>query len=105
MFFDNYKQHPEAQIRASLLWEYELNGFDWNAMRNIVFQRVVERGRMDDFYAVLNIYGINEFKKGIKNIPYLNVKDIAFVCSVFGLKKRELKCYTQKRLHQKHWNS
>lgn len=105
MFFDNYKQHPEAQIRASLLWEYELNDFDWNAMRNIVVQRVVERGRIDDFYAVLNLYGLNEFKEGIKKIPYLNAKDLNFVCTVFGLNKRELICYTQKRLHQKHWNS
>lgn len=105
MFFDNYKQHPKAKLRASLLWEYELNDFDWNAMRNIVLQRVVERGRINDFYAALNKYGINEFKEGIKSIPYLNAKDLAFVCTVFGLKKRELKCYTQKRLHKTHWNS
>ena len=105
MFFDDYKQHPEAKIRASLLWEYELEGFDWNAMRVIVLQRVVERGRIHDFYAALNIYGINEFMVGIKNIPYLNAKDIVFVCTIFGLKKRDLKCYTQKRLHQAHWNS
>ena len=98
MFFDNYKLHKKAQVRPSLLWEYEVENFDWDAMRNIVLQRVIERGRLDDFYALINLYGLNGVKEGIKNIPYLHVKDRAFVCAVFGLKKHELKCYTQKRL-------
>ena len=105
MFFDNYKKHQDARLRSSLLWEYDLARFDWNAMQNIVLQRVIERGRITDFYAVLNLYGLKEFKDGVKNIPNLNEKDIAFVCTIFGIKKQELKCYTQKQLRQKHWNS
>jgi hypothetical protein len=105
MFFDKYKEHQEAQIRSSLLWEYDLTRFDWQGMQNIVLQRVIERGRITDFYAALNLYGLKAFKEGVKNIPYLNKKDIAFVCTVFGIKKQELKCYTPKQLRQKHWNS
>jgi hypothetical protein len=96
MFFDNYKKINDAQLRQSLLWEYNLEQFDWNAMQTLVLQRVIERGRISDFYAVLNLYGKKAFIEGIKNISYLNDKDIAFVCTVFGLKKHELKCYTQK---------
>jgi hypothetical protein len=51
MFFDDYKQLPEAKINPSLLWEYKLSGFDYQQMRNIVVQRVVERGWTDDWYA------------------------------------------------------
>ena len=29
MFFDNYKQHTDAQIRQSLFWEYDMSRFDW----------------------------------------------------------------------------
>lgn len=105
MFFDDYQNHQQARLRPSLLWEYELEDFDWEAMRTVVLQRVIERGRMTDFYAALNLYGLPGFKEGVKEIPYLNAKDIAFVCTVFGLKKRELKCYTQKQLRQKHWKS
>ncbi|MDR3654038.1 MAG: hypothetical protein P4L34_13845 [Paludibacter sp.] len=105
MFFDNYKKHSDAQLRPSLLWEYKLEYFDWNSMRETVLQRVVERGRTDDFYAALNLYGLEGFKEGIKNIPSLSKKDMIFVSTVFGIKKQELKCYTQKQLHQKHWNS
>ncbi len=105
MYFDNYREHQEAQIRSSLLWEYDLSRFDWNDMRMIVIQRIIERGRITDFYAALNLYGIAGFKETIKKIPYLNAKDIAFVCEVFGLKKGELKCYTQKPLRPERWKS
>ena len=47
MFFDNYKKHQDARLRSSLLWEYDLARFDWNAMQNIILQRVIERGRID----------------------------------------------------------
>lgn len=105
MFFDNYKKYQDAQLRSSLLWEYDLTHFDWTLMQNIVLQRVIERGRISDFYAILNLYGLKSFKEGVKNIPNLNEKDIAFVCTVFGIKKQEMKCYTQKQLRQKHWSS
>ena len=53
MLFDDYKLHTKTVIRPSLLWEYDLNRFDWAKMRNVVVQRVLERGRMDDYYADL----------------------------------------------------
>jgi hypothetical protein len=61
-------------------------------------QRVIERGWTDDFYAAIKIYGgISSVKEIIKEIPTLSIKDITFVCFVFGLKKENLKCYTRKQ--------
>jgi hypothetical protein len=105
MFFSNYRIHKDTKIRKSLLWEYDLESFDWHNMRNVVVQRVIERGRMDDFYAVLNLYGLKETKEAIKQIPYFNPRDISFVCSVFGFKKNDLQCFTRKQLDHQHWNS
>lgn len=76
--------------------------FDWQQMRNVVVQRVVERGRMDDFYALLNLYGVDGVKDGIRQIPVMSPKDMAFVCAVFDLKKEELACYTRRQLRQQH---
>ena len=104
MFFDNYKQHKTARIRESLLWEYDLSRFDWQAMRLIVGQRGVERGRMEDFYALLNMYGIEGVRESIKEIPVMSPKDMSFVCSVFDIKKEELKCYLRRQSHPQHWN-
>lgn len=105
MFFDNYKSHQQANIRKSLLWEYDLDRLNWKEMRELVVQRVIERGRMNDFYAILNLYGLTGVKEAIKQISYLNTKDISFVCSVFNLKKEDLKCYIKQQSTVRHWNS
>ena len=102
MFFSNYKDHPEAQIRKSLLWEYDPDHLDWNSMRNIVVQRVVERGRMEDFYALLNLYGLEGVRDAIRNLNFLEPRDMAFVCSVFSIQKEDLKCYTRQQSIRQH---
>ena len=105
MFFSDYKDHKEASLRKSLLWEYDLSLFDWNTMRNVVVQRVVERGWKEDYYAILNMYGLKGVKEAIREIPYLNEKDTSFVIAVFGIKKEELRCYIKKQSTPQHWNS
>ena len=105
MFFDNYHLHKEARIRETLLWDYDIDKINWHLMRNIIVQRVIERGRIDDFYAILNLYGLGGVKSAIKNIAWLNSKDQVFVSSVFEIKKEELKCYSSKQLKNQHWSS
>ena len=97
--------HKSAEVRPSLLWEYDLSNFDWQQMRNEVVQRVLERGRMDDFYAILNLYGEEGVKAALREIPYMNDKDMNFACVAFDLRKEELKCYTRKQSMPLHWNS
>lgn len=100
MYFYDYKQHKEAQVRSSLLWEYSIDNFDWLQMRNVVVQRVIERGLISDYYAILNLYGLNGVKEGIKQIPVMSRKDISFVCNVFNIRKEQLKCCTEKPLRR-----
>ena len=88
-----------------MLWEFDLEKFDWQQMRNEVVQRVLERGRMDDFYAILNLYGLEGVKAALREIPYMNDKDMNFACVAFDLRKEELKCYTRKQSIPQHWNS
>ena len=105
MPFEDYHNHRNAKVRPTLLWEYDLADFDWQQMRNEVVQRVLERGRMDDFYAILNLYGVEGVKAALREIPYMNDKDMNFACVAFDLRKEELKCYTKKQSIQLHWNS
>jgi hypothetical protein len=104
MFFQLI-DNASYQIRQSLLWEYNMDNFDWQKMRNTVIQRVIERGRLEDFQAIIQKYGWEQVTESIKQIPNLNSKDFAFVCAVFNIKKEDLKCYTPEQSQIKHWNS
>jgi len=104
-YLNEYKEHPDAKMDSSLLWEYNLSKFDYQQMRNVVVQRVIERGWPDDWYAILNMYSENGVKNAIREIPYLNDRDMNFVSKAFKIPLSEMKCYEKKQLHQGHWNS
>ena len=104
MLFGDYYNHTDAKINSSLLWEYNIEKIDFSKMRNTIVQRVIERGWPEDWYAILNLYGVNGVKQAITELPYLNNKDMNFVSHVFDLPVNALRCYTNKQSAQRHWN-
>nr|WP_199141927.1 hypothetical protein [Pedobacter sp. ASV12] len=74
-------------------------------MRNIVVQRVIERGWPNDWYAMLNLYGIDGVVDSIKNIAFLNDVDMHFVSTQFDIPLTEMKCYIRKQSALGHWSS
>ena len=105
MLFSDYPLHYDSFIRPTLLWEYDLEHLDIQKMRNIIVQRMLERGRKDNYYAILNMYGLEGVKEALKEIPYMSEKDMNFACFAFDIKKEDLKCYKLKQSHQQHFTS
>ncbi|MET3114147.1 hypothetical protein AAKU52_001880 [Pedobacter sp. CG_S7] len=105
MYFDDCKNFPDATLNPKLLWEFNLINFDFKGMRNIVVQRVIERGWPNDWYFILNKYGIGEIKLAIKELAYLNDKDMSFVSHQFNIPLTSMKCYEKKQSLNLHWDS
>jgi len=105
MYFDDFKQHQDAKLNPRLLWDFNLEKFDFHAMRDTVVQRVIERGWPNDWYFILNTYGVEGVKTAIRNIAYLNDRDINFVSHQFNIPLDSMKCYEKKRSVSQHWNS
>lgn len=88
-------------FEPSLFWEYDLEKFDWWEYRDIVVQRVIERGRPDDYEAMYKLYGGKEgVREIVKEVSELSLRDINFVCHYFNLEKEELKCYKSSQLRK-----
>lgn len=104
MYFSNFTNPHIKEINPVLLWEYNLVGFDYLAMRKVVVQRVIERGWPDDFQAIFNLYGMDGVIETIKEIKYLNKKDLNFVHIVFNIPLKQLRCYKELPLEPQHWN-
>jgi hypothetical protein len=105
MFFEDYKNFPEAKINPTLLWEYDYANIDYKTMREVIVQRVIERGWPEDWYAMLNLYGVSGVKSAIKNLSYLNDIDRNFVSHQFNIPLTSMKCFTATRSVPLHWNS
>ena len=97
MFFNEFEKYKDAKFDKRLLWEFKVDeNFEWENMKNLVVKRVIELGKKEDYYAVFNMYGgIDNVRSIIKNIEFLNRKDMNFVSVVFGIKLEELKCYSK----------
>lgn len=108
MFFEDYKTHKKEHISPAILWEYDLSSkdWDWNKMSKTVVQRVIERGREGDYYAMLQMYsGFEGVRKIVKEIPYFSKKDMNWCCVLFDLKKEELWSYNRMLSRKRLLNS
>lgn len=105
MYFDGYKNFSSVTLNPKLLWDYDLKNFDYDKMRDIVVQRVVERGWPQDWYFILNWYGVDVVRSSIMTLHYLNDKDMYFVSQQFDIPLTSLKCYKKKQSVRLHWNS
>ena len=94
------------EIPKRLLWDMDLLRFDLQKGRALVAERVAERGTLEDFYVMFSLYGgKNKVRDIYKNeVSSLNPRALAFICAAFNLKKEEMKCYTQQRSKQVHWD-
>lgn len=68
----------KPQIATHLLWEYDLNSFDFNASLRIVIERVIERGNLDDWQAIFEYYGSETIKEIALSSKHLSIKDRKF---------------------------
>jgi len=105
----NWKEKidPNSTIPARLLWDMNLGEFDFEKGKNIVVQRVIERGMPADYYTLFRMYGgvegVREIAKNIKHFRF--PEDAAFTSMIFDIEKEDMACYKRKQLREAHLNS
>ena len=50
-------QKLQLEISPHLLWEYDLDTFDFDQSKEIVIERVIQRGNLKDWQVVYKVYG------------------------------------------------
>ena len=105
--FTTYQlEKGKHHINRGLLWEYQLEDFDWQKYRKVVVERVISMGRLSDWYAAFDLYGgIQGVRKIARDeVVDLSSRDLEFMCMALNLKIAETKCYKQAQLRKAHLN-
>jgi hypothetical protein len=101
------KIDPNSTIPPRLLWDVDLDLFDWEKGKAFVVERVIERGMPQDFYTLFRMYGgvegVREIAKNIKHFRWPH--DAAFVSMAFDIKEEEMECYKRQRSREARLNS
>lgn len=72
----------QLEIASHLLWEFDLSTFDYQASRKIVIERVIERGNLEDWRAMVSFYGKAMVREIALSSKHLSSKDRIFT-SIF----------------------
>ena len=98
-FGTSAKERGKYRLNPGLLWEYRLEGFDWQKYRRVVAERVISMGRLADWYAAFDLYGgIRGFRKiACNEVIDLSPRDLEFMCRALNLEKTDTRCYKQAR--------
>lgn len=84
-----------ADLSPHLFWDVDRGKLDWEKNKQLIVERVIQRGNRPDLHLVIAYYGKEETGEVLKQVPWLNEKDMAFVHVYFGIPFNEMKCYTK----------
>lgn len=68
----------KPSINSALLWEYDLETFDYDKSYKIVIERVLQLGNIDEWREILHYYGVEKIKITIDWSAQLNEHEKKF---------------------------
>ena len=101
--FSTYpKEKGKHKINKALLWDYNTDSFDWQKYRKTVVERVIQMGRLFDWYGAFDLYGgIRGFRKIARDeVVDLSQRELEFMCMALNIKIEDTKCFKQAQLRK-----
>jgi hypothetical protein len=68
----------KPDIRPGLLWEYDLETFNWERSYKIVIERVVQLGRLNEWKEIYKFYGSEKILETVEWSKQLDNRDKDF---------------------------
>ena len=87
-----------------LFWDTDIDKIDYNKNARFVIQRVIQKGSIDDWITIKDFYGFKLIKKEILLMRDLDAKTLNFFSVIFGVKKKNFRCYSIQQSIPKHFN-
>lgn len=91
-------------LRPNLFWDVDIEKIDLQSHKASVIERIVTRGRWEEFKALLQFYGTSEVKKAVINARWLDQRTLAFCSAFFETPKDEFRCFKLAQLNPEHWS-
>lgn len=97
----NQANHP---CLRTLLWDVDLDKFDFEGHANFLVKRVLERGTWEEWKWVRKYYGDPRIEKEIDQMKSLDPKALAFCANLFKRTAESFPCYKNKFSTDRHWS-
>jgi hypothetical protein len=94
----------ELPLRANLFWDVDVQTIDLQKHKASVIERIVTRGRWDEFQAMLQYYGKPAVHEVLLNARWLDKRTLAFCSAFFDTPDTEFRCYKLAQSNPGHWD-
>lgn len=94
----------QLKLRPNLFWDVNVEEMDLDRHRASVIERITNRGRLDEFRAMLQYYGRETVKNVLLQTRYLDKRTLSFCSLIFDAAITEFRCYKLAQLNPEHWN-
>ncbi|RFZ85625.1 hypothetical protein DYU05_08525 [Mucilaginibacter terrenus] len=91
-------------LSKQAFWDVDMNNIDYEKHAVHIVEKVIERGKTEDFDNLLKYYGFDKVAKLALQANWLSDISINFCCTLFKVHPTDFKCYEKKRLNQQHWS-
>ncbi len=90
-------------LRPSLFWDTDIQTIDMEKHQAAIIERIMLRGRLDEFRSMMQYYGRETVKKVMLEARWLDKVTLAFCCTIFDLPKTAFRCYQLAQSNPAHW--
>lgn len=91
-------------LRPNLFWDVDVRTIDLQKHKTSVIERIVTRGRWQEFLEILQFYGKPTVKEVMLNARWLDKRTLAFCSAIFNTPSSEFRCYKLAQLNPEHWD-
>lgn len=91
------------KLSNELFWDVDPKTIDLEQHARFVIERVMIRGKMEDFMELQKLYSRDRIVTELKRSRSLDPKTANFCSAYYGINQKDFKCYTTKESKLKHW--
>jgi hypothetical protein len=91
-------------LSKQAFWDVDMNKLDYNKNAAHIVEKVLERGKAEDFDNLLKYYGYDKVGQLALKANWLSDISINFCCILFNVKPTDFKCYEKKQSNRLHWD-
>jgi hypothetical protein len=83
-------------IRPFLLWDVNMDNFDFSIHKQLVIERCCTLGNISDYKEILSFYGLETVKNELLKSASLDPKSLSFFSKIFNIPVEKFKCYSKR---------
>jgi hypothetical protein len=84
-------------IRPFLLWDVNMDHFDFSINKQLVIERCCTLGNLSDYKEILRFYGLETIKNELLKSASLDPKSLSFFSQIFNMPVEKFKCYSKRQ--------